>query len=329
MPVLLDDGFAVWDTLAIAEYLAERFPAKQLWPADAKARARARSVCAEMHSGFTSLRSHFPMNIEAKLPEIGAKALAEQPGVRTDLDRIVTMWTELLREHGGPLLFGEFSIADAYFAPVVMRPATYAPPLPEAITAYMARVQALPGVAAWSGRARRAGLPALRGTVPHEALSAAHEGLPGRRRGARRVARTPSGDRDWVVVGATPAEMIEAGYQPVGRDFPVFLHPQTHEEYALARTERKTAPGYRGFVVHAAPEVTLEDDLARRDLTINAMARDAEGALVDPHGGTARPAGRVLRHVSPAFAEDPVRILRLARFAARLHDFSVAPRRWR
>ena len=149
VPVLLDDGFAVWDTLAIAEYLAERFPAKQLWPADAKARARARSVCAEMHSGFTSLRSHFPMNIEAKLPEIGAKALAEQPGVRTDLDRIVTMWTELLREHGGPLLFGEFSIADAYFAPVVMRLATYAPPLPEAITAYMARVQALPGVAAW------------------------------------------------------------------------------------------------------------------------------------------------------------------------------------
>ena len=149
VPVLLDDGFAVWDTLAIAEYLAERFPAKQLWPADAKARARARSVCAEMHSGFTSLRSHFPMNIEAKLPEIGAKALAEQAGVRTDLDRIVTMWTELLREHGGPLLFGEVSIADAYFAPVVMRLSTYAPPLPEAGTAYMARVQALPGVAAW------------------------------------------------------------------------------------------------------------------------------------------------------------------------------------
>lgn len=149
VPVLLDDGFAVWDTLAIAEYLAERFPAKQLWPADAKARARARSVCAEMHSGFGSLRSHFPMNIEAKLPEIGAKVLAEQPGVRADLDRIVAMWTELLREHGGPLLFGEFSIADAYFAPVVMRLATYAPPLPEAIAAYMARVQALPGVAAW------------------------------------------------------------------------------------------------------------------------------------------------------------------------------------
>ncbi len=134
-----------------------------------------------------------------------------------------------------------------------------------------------------------------------------------------------SGDRDWVVVGATPAEMVEAGYEPVGRDFPVFLHPQTHEEYALARTERKTAPGYRGFVVHAAPEVTLEEDLARRDLTINAMARDEHGALVDPHGGQRDLAAKVLRHVSPAFAEDPVRILRLARFAARLPGFTVAP----
>ncbi len=149
VPVLVDDGFVVWDTLAIAEYLAERFPAKRLWPADAKARARARSVCAEMHSGFPALRSHFPMNIEARLPEIGAKALAEQPAVRADLERIVAMWSELLREHGGPMLFGEFGIADAYFAPVVMRLTTYAPPLPEAITAYMARVQALPGVAAW------------------------------------------------------------------------------------------------------------------------------------------------------------------------------------
>ena len=149
VPVLVDDGFAVWDTLAIAEYLAERFSAKTLWPADPKARARARSVCAEMHSGFSALRSHFPMNIEARLPEVGARMMAEQAGVRADLERIVTMWSELLREHGGPMLFGDFSIADAYFAPVVMRLATYAPPLPEAITAYMARVQALPGVAAW------------------------------------------------------------------------------------------------------------------------------------------------------------------------------------
>lgn len=149
VPVLVDDGFAVWDTLAIAEYLAERFPAQQLWPEDPKARARARSVCAEMHSGFSALRSHFPMNIEARLPEIGTKVLAEQAAVRADLERIVTMWSELLRGHGGPMLFGDFSIADAYFAPVVMRLTTYAPPLPEPITAYMARVQALPGVAAW------------------------------------------------------------------------------------------------------------------------------------------------------------------------------------
>lgn len=134
-----------------------------------------------------------------------------------------------------------------------------------------------------------------------------------------------SGDRDWVVVGATPAEMLEMGFEPVGRDFPVFLHPETHEEYALARTERKTAPGYHGFAFHAAPEVTLEEDLARRDLTINAMARDEHGALVDPYGGQRDLAAKVLRHVSPAFAEDPVRILRLARFAARLDDFSVAP----
>lgn len=149
VPVLVDEGFAVWDTLAIAEYLAERFPEKKLWPADRWARARARSVCAEMHAGFGALRSHFPMNIEARLPEIGAKVLAEQAGVRADLARIVQMWGELLREHGGPLLFGGFSIADAYFAPVVMRLVTYGVPVPAEISAYMARVQALPGVAGW------------------------------------------------------------------------------------------------------------------------------------------------------------------------------------
>jgi tRNA nucleotidyltransferase (CCA-adding enzyme) len=135
----------------------------------------------------------------------------------------------------------------------------------------------------------------------------------------------PVKDRDWVVVGATPSMMLAQGFVQVGRDFPVFLHPQTHEEYALARTERKTAPGYTGFVVHAAPEVSLEDDLLRRDLTINAIARDDDGALIDPHGGCADIAARVMRHVSPAFAEDPVRILRVARFAARFADFSVAP----
>lgn len=134
----------------------------------------------------------------------------------------------------------------------------------------------------------------------------------------------PVQDRDFVVVGATPEAMRAKGFMAVGKDFPVFLHPQTHEEYALARTERKSAPGYFGFVVHAAPDVTLEDDLRRRDLTINAMARDAHGTLVDPYGGQADLAARVLRHVSPAFAEDPVRILRVARFAARFADFRVA-----
>jgi len=131
-------------------------------------------------------------------------------------------------------------------------------------------------------------------------------------------------DRDYVVVGATPSEMIERGFRPVGKDFPVFLHPQTHEEYALARTERKTAPGYAGFVFHAEPGVTLEQDLARRDLTINAIARAEDGALIDPHGGVADLTARVLRHVGPAFVEDPLRILRVARFAARFHDFEVA-----
>lgn len=135
----------------------------------------------------------------------------------------------------------------------------------------------------------------------------------------------PGLDRDWVVVGATPKAMLEAGYTAVGQDFPVFLHPQTHEEHALARTERKTAPGYRGFVVHADTSVTLDDDLLRRDLTINAIAQDEDGALIDPHGGQRDLAAKVLRHVSPAFAEDPVRILRVARFAARFDDFTVAP----
>ena len=133
-------------------------------------------------------------------------------------------------------------------------------------------------------------------------------------------------DRDWVVVGSTPEAMVEAGYTPVGRDFPVFLHPQTQQEYALARTERKSGRGYQGFVVHASPDVTLEQDLARRDLTINAIAEDpATGALTDPFGGQQDLQQRVLRHVGPAFVEDPVRLLRLARFAARFADFSVAP----
>ena len=135
----------------------------------------------------------------------------------------------------------------------------------------------------------------------------------------------PVKDRDYVVVGATPEEMTRLGYRPVGKDFPVFLHPQSHDEYALARTERKTARGYRGFQVYAAPDVTLEEDLRRRDLTINAMARDEQGQLIDPYGGERDLRAKVLRHASEAFAEDPVRVLRVARFAARYGDFSVAP----
>ena len=130
-------------------------------------------------------------------------------------------------------------------------------------------------------------------------------------------------DHDFVVVGATPEMMVASEFMPVGRDFPVFLHPETREEYALARTERKHGRGYRGFEFFATPEVTLEDDLRRRDLTINAMARGPDGALIDPHGGEADLRARVLRHVSPAFAEDPLRVLRVARFAARF-DFRIA-----
>mgnify|MGYP000291181688 FL=1 len=132
-------------------------------------------------------------------------------------------------------------------------------------------------------------------------------------------------DRDFVVVGSTPTEMEAAGYKPVGKDFPVFLHPNTRDEYALARTERKTAKGYKGFQVHADPDVTLEQDLARRDLTINAIAKDESGHLIDPYSGIQDLKDKVLRHVSPAFSEDPVRILRAARFAARFIDFDVAP----
>lgn len=137
----------------------------------------------------------------------------------------------------------------------------------------------------------------------------------------------PVYERDWVVVGVEPAEMEQRGFKPVGKDFPVYLHPHTKEEYALARTERKTGPGYQGFTVYAAPDVTLEQDLQRRDLTVNAMAETAEGELIDPFGGQQDLEQRLLRHVSPAFVEDPVRILRLARFAARYHrlGFKVAP----
>lgn len=133
----------------------------------------------------------------------------------------------------------------------------------------------------------------------------------------------PIKDRDWVVVGANPNDMLKQGYRSVGKDFPVFLHPKTQEEYALARTERKTAPGYKGFAIHASPDVTLEQDLARRDLTINAIAQDTNGQLIDPYDGQQDIKDKVLRHVSLAFTEDPVRVLRIARFAARF-DFTIA-----
>ena len=149
VPVLVDDGLVIWDSLAIAEYLAERHPDQALWPTDRAARARARSVVAEMHSGFGALRNHFGMNIEASLPEVGARVLKDEAAVRADVERIVGMWSDLLAQSGGPLLFGGFGIADAYFAPVVMRLRTYGVPVPAPVAAYVERVVALPGVAGW------------------------------------------------------------------------------------------------------------------------------------------------------------------------------------
>ncbi|MFZ2294875.1 MAG: glutathione S-transferase family protein [Polaromonas sp.] len=149
VPVLDDDGLLVWDTLAIAEYAAERFPEKNLWPQSVQARARARSVCAEMHSGFGALRAACPMNIEADLHETGQLIWRDRPAVRADVARLIAMWRELLAEHKGPMLFGEVSIADAFYAPVCMRLKSYALPVPSDISAYMERLSALPGVKAW------------------------------------------------------------------------------------------------------------------------------------------------------------------------------------
>jgi glutathione S-transferase len=149
VPVLLIDGFAVWDTLAIAETLAERHPDLALWPREAQQRARARSLCAEMHAGFGALRNHLALNVEASLPEVGARLLAEQPGLRAELARIDAMWSQQVAASGGPFLFGRFSIADAYFAPVVSRLRTYAAPLSQDASAYAARVWDSPAVAAW------------------------------------------------------------------------------------------------------------------------------------------------------------------------------------
>jgi len=149
VPVLVDEGLASWDSLAIAEYLAEKFPDLPLWPRERQRRALARSVVAEMHSGFGALRTHCTMNIEAALPEVGARIWREQPQVQADLQRIVQMWSELLQASGGPMLFGEFGIADAFYAPVCTRIRTYALPVPQPVEAYIERVYALPGVKAW------------------------------------------------------------------------------------------------------------------------------------------------------------------------------------
>lgn len=157
VPVLTDGhlgGLVIWDTLAICEYLAERHPDKHLWPADVAARARARSICAEMHSGFSAMRQHFIMNIEASLPDVGRLVLRDQPAVRADVERIIEMWSGLLRRSGGPMLFGEFSIADAFYAPVCMRFTTYHVPLPDDVATYVKRVRELPGVADWIRDAR-------------------------------------------------------------------------------------------------------------------------------------------------------------------------------
>ena len=149
VPALVDDGFVVWDTLAIAEYLAEKFPEETLWPKSTQERARARSVCAEMHSGFGALRSACPMNIEADLSATGQLVWRDKPAVRGDVARVVAMWDGLLQTHGGPMLFGQFSIADAYFAPVAMRLKSYALPVPANTTAYIKRLCDMPGVKAW------------------------------------------------------------------------------------------------------------------------------------------------------------------------------------
>lgn len=150
VPVLVDGDLTIWDSLAICEYLAEKFPALHLWPSDPAQRAHARSVVAEMHSGFAGMRTHFSMNIEIRMPEVGAKLLAEQPQARADLERIVHMWTELLRTHGGPMLFGAFSIADAFYAPVVKRILSYGLPVTPEVQGYIERVEALPSVMAWT-----------------------------------------------------------------------------------------------------------------------------------------------------------------------------------
>lgn len=154
VPVLVDDGFAVWDTLAIGEYVAERFPDKRLWPEDRRARACARSLCAEMHSGFSALRTHCPMNVELVMPELGLQLVADKPGVKADLARIDSMWETQLREHGGPFLFGTFTVADAFYAPVCSRIYSYGLPVSEASRGYVQHMLGLPAMRQWCDDAR-------------------------------------------------------------------------------------------------------------------------------------------------------------------------------
>ena len=251
-----------------------------MWPRDAAARAHARSISAEMHAGFGDLRQNMPMNIHAHASgqerDAGRACRISRASRRSGRD--------CLAAYGGPFLFGEFGIADAMFAPVVMRFNTCAPALIGRRRAYVQRVTALPAVQAWIE-------DALSEThaIPYRTLPMNIYAVGGAIRDE--LLGVPVQDRDYVVVGATPEQMVAQGYRPVGKDFPVFLHPQTHEEYALARTERKTAAGYHGFQFFYAPDVTLEEDLARRDLTINAMAREVRpdgeltGPVIDPFNG--------------------------------------------
>ena len=335
-------ALAVWDTLAIAEYLAETLPEQAALAADARA---ARPGAQHLRRDARGLRraAHAIADEHRGRPARGRRAPAGRAAAAcapTSTASSRCGATLLDAASGGPLLFGEFSIADAYFAPVVH--AHHAPmpcrcrrpsrPTSSACTRCRASGPGSRDALAEhdfvafdepyrSDAERGAGAamrPTLRACRPTSSAA----------RCAMRCSAWPVSDRDWVVVGATPEQMVARGFLPVGRDFPVFLHPTTREEYALARTERKSAPGYRGFVFHAAPDVTLEQDLARRDLTINAHApamRRRTARWSTPSTASATCGASVLRHVTEAFREDPVRILRVARFAARFADFSVAP----
>ena len=349
VPVLVDGGLVVWDTLAIAEYVAEQFPDKQALagrqrgtrPRTQRVRRDARGLYRLAQPLPDEHRSQSARHRRADLARPSRRARrcgpprgdVERPAGRTR--RPDAVWRLL-----------------AWPTPTSPRCAcacsTYALPVPPEIAAYVERVCALPGVKAWIDEAL-AEQDFLDFEEPYRLRTAEAPWLSFSKLptmeiymvgGAVRDALLglPVKDRDWVVVGATPEALVAQGFLPVGRDFPVFLHPHTKEEYALARTERKTAPGYHGFAIHAAPEVTLEEDLARRDLTINSIAihadlTDQEGTFdpqqraswSTPMAGSATWPPRCCATSRSAFREDPVRILRVARLAARFTDFSVAP----